>query len=304
MKAILIEEYGGVEQLKLKEVPEPDLKPDRMLVEVYATSVNPSDTKKRKGLFGGKLPMIVGGDVAGKVIEVGSEITEFKVGDRVMANGAKTYAEIVSVRPDRAVKLDGSIPFEEAAAVPLTGQTAYEALITRGQIRSGQRVLIHAGSGGVGTLAVQIAKIKGAWVASTASGSNQELLKSLGVDRPIDYEEEAFEEVLDDIDLVLDTLGGKNLEKSLSLIKNKGKLLSIAGDPSDIVDTDEEYDADYFSMKPTKEALVQLNEWLTRKKLTPVVSEVFPFTEEAVQDAHRKSEEGHVRGKLIIKMKD
>lgn len=303
MKAIVIEEFGGVEKLKLKEVAEPELKSDRLLIEMYATSVNPVDTKRRSGSFGGNVPMIVGGDVAGKVIKVGSDVTDFQIGDRVMANGAKTYAEMVSVRPDRTVKLDDSVSFEEAAAVPLTGQTAYEAIVKRGEVTNGQRVLIHAGSGGVGSIAVQIAKIQGAWVASTASGSNQELLKSLGVDRPVNYEKEAFEEVLDDIDLVLNTIGGKTLEKSLSLIKNQGRLLSIAGDPSDYVDTNV-YDARFFSMKPTKEALEQLHEWLVQEKLKPVISEVFPFTEEAVQKAHEQSEGGHVRGKLVIKVKD
>lgn len=303
MKAIVIEEFGGVDKLKMKEIDEPDLKPDRMLVAVHATSVNPVDTKRRSGSFGGSLPMIVGNDVAGTVIKVGKDVKGFSAGDRVMANGSKTYAEVVSVRPDRAVKLDEGLSFEEAAAVPLTGQTAYEAVVRRGKVKGGEKVLIHAGSGGVGTLAVQIAKIQGAWVASTASGSNQALLESLGVDRPVNYEEEAFEEVLTDIDVILDTLGGKVLEKSLPMIKDKGRLLSIAGDPSDFVDTDK-YDAGFFSMKPTKEALVQLHEWLVQNKLVPVVSQVFPFTEAGVKEAHEKSESGHVRGKLIIKMKD
>lgn len=303
MKAIVIESFGGVNELKMKEIDKPELKPDRLLVEVCATSVNPVDTKRRSGSFGGSLPMIVGNDVAGKVLEVGKEVTGFEVGDRVMANGSRTYAEIVSVRPDRTVKLDASVSFEAAAALPLTGQTAYEALVRRGNIKSGEKVLIHAGSGGVGSLAVQIAKIKGAWVAATASGSNQKLLKSLGADRPVNYEEENFDEVLEDIDFVLDTLDGDVLEKSLLLIENKGRLLSIAGDPSEYVNTDD-VDADYFSMSPTQEALSQLHEWLVEGKLNPVVSEVFPFTEKSVREAHKKSETGHVQGKLIIKLKD
>lgn len=303
MKAIVIEAFGGVNALNMKEIDKPELKPDRMLVEVFATSVNPVDTKRRSGAFGGNVPMIVGNDVAGKVLEVGEEVTDFKVGDRVMANGSKTYAEVVSVRPDRTVKLDDSVSFEAAAALPLTGQTAYEALVRRGKVKNGEKVLIHAGSGGVGTLAVQIAKIQGAWVAATASGSNQDLLKNLGVDRPVNYEKENFDEVLEDIDFVLDTIGGNVLEKSLSLISKQGRLLSIAGDPSDYVDT-KEVSADYFSMKPTHEALKELHTWLVEGKLKPVVSEVIPFTEEAVRVAHEKSEAGHVRGKLIIKIKN
>lgn len=303
MKAIVIESFGEVNVLNMKEIEKPELKPNRLLVEVFATSVNPVDTKRRSGSFGGTLPMIVGNDVAGKVLEVGEDVTGFKIGDRVMANGSKTYAEIVAVRPDRTVKLDDSITFEEAAAVPLTGQTAYEALVRRYNVKNGERVLVHAGSGGVGSLAVQIAKIKGAWVAATASGSNQELLKSMGVDRPINYQEEAFETVLEGIDFVLDTLGKEVLEKSLTLIKDKGKLLSIAGDPSEYVDTDN-CDAEFFSMKPTGEALKELHEWMVDGKLRPVISEVYPFSEEAVREAHKNSESGHVRGKLIIKMKD
>ncbi|WP_027108109.1 NADP-dependent oxidoreductase [Lacticigenium naphthae] len=303
MKAIIIEEFGGAEQLKLKEANKPELKPDRLLVEVYATSVNPIDIKRRKGSFGGSLPLIVGGDIAGRVVEIGSDVTGFEVGDRVMANGSKTYAEVVSVRPDRTVKLDDTLSFEIAAAVPLTGQTAYEAIVRRGQVKNGERVLIHAGSGGVGTLAVQIAKIQGAWVASTASGSNQELLQSLGVDQPIDYEEEDFEEVLTGIDFVFDTIGGRVLEKSLSLIQNKGRLLSIAGDPSEFVDV-KNYEAQYFSMKPTKEALEQLHEWLVQKRLKPVISRVYPFSQEGLRAAHELSETGHVRGKIIIRVKE
>lgn len=303
MKAIVIETFGGVDQLVMKDIEKPELKPDRMLVEMHATSVNPIDIKRRKGDYGGKLPIILGGDVSGKVIEVGEAVTDFKVGDRVMANGSKTYAEIVSVRPDKVVILDESISYEEAAAVPLTGQTAYEALVRRGKVQKDSRVLIHAGSGGVGSLAIQIAKNKGAWVAATASTSNQELLKALGADRAINYEKEAFDEVLEDIDFVLDTIGGSVLEKSLYLIKNKGKLLSIAGDPGDYVDT-EIYDAGYFSMKPTKDALDQLHDWLVERKLKPVISDVIPFKEESVKEAHNQSEAGHVRGKLIIKMKD
>lgn len=303
MKAIVIDSFGGVDKLVMKEISKPELNPDRLLVEMHATSVNPLDTKRRKGSYGGKLPMIVGNDVAGKVIEIGEDITDFKVGDRVMANGTKTYAEIVSVRPDRAVKLDDSISFEEAAAIPLAGQTAYEAIVRLGEVGNNDKVLIHAGSGGVGSLAVQIAKNKGAWVAATASGSNQEFLKSIGVDRPINYENEAFDEVLEDIDFILDTLGGTVLEKSLSLIKNKGKLLSIAEEPCEYVDTNK-YDADYFSVKPTEEAISQLYEWLADGKLEPEISEVLPFKEESVREAHKKSETGHVRGKLIIKIKD
>ncbi|GAB2319176.1 NADP-dependent oxidoreductase [Alkalibacterium sp. s-m-22] len=296
MKAIVIDEFGGIEKLQMKNIDRPDLKPDRMIVQMAATSVNPIDVKRRKGLFGGKTPMIVGGDVSGTVVEVGDDVTGFKVGDRVMANGTKTYAEFVVVNPDRAVVLPDTVSFEEAAAIPLAGQTAYEAVVTRGQVKEGQSVLIHGGSGGVGSLAVQIAKIKGAWVASTASGKNQSLLKDLGVDRPVDYKSEAFEELLDPVDFVFDTVGGDVQTRSLSVIKEGGHLLSIAAEP----DENTAVKAEFFSMSPTKEALEDLLKWLEEGKIRPVISEMLDFTEEGVRKAHELIETGHAGGKIIL----
>lgn len=296
MKAIVIEEFGGIEKLQMKDIDRPTLKPDRMIVKMAATSVNPVDVKRRKGLFGGKTPMIVGGDVSGTVVEIGDDVTGFKVGDRIMANGAKTYAEFVVVNPDRAVVLPDMVSFEEAAAIPLAGQTAYEAVVTRGQIKDGQKVLIHGGSGGVGSLAVQIAKIKSAWVASTASGKNQSLLKDLGVDRPVDYKSEAFEELLDPVDFVFDTVGGEVQTRSLSVIKEDGHLLSIAAKP----DENTAVKAEFFSMSPKKEALEDLLTWLEEGKIRPVISEMLDFTEEGVRKAHELSETGHAGGKIIL----
>ncbi|WP_161878246.1 NADP-dependent oxidoreductase [Alkalibacterium sp. MB6] len=304
MKAIVIEEFGTVDQLVMTEIDRPVLKDNRLLVEVHATSVNPVDTKRRKGLFGGTLPMIVGGDVAGVVVEVGSQVTGFTVGDRIMANGARTYAEIVSVNPDRAVKLADHVSFEETAAIPLAGQTAYEAIIKRGQVSEGDRVLIHAGAGGVGSLAIQLAKIQGAYVSATAGPDNQELLKMLGVDHPINYREKEFAKELSDIDFVLDTLGGDVLKQSVSVLKEKGHLLSIAEEPDQKRAEEKQINADFFSMSPTREGLEALNRWLTDGKLKPILSKVVPFTEEGVRDAHELSETGHVRGKIIIKIKE
>lgn len=300
MKAIVIEEFGGVEQLQMKEVDRPVLKSNRMIVEMHATSVNPVDTKRRKGSFGGKLPMIVGNDVAGVVIEVGEDVADFKVGDRVMANGAKTYAEWVSVNPDRAVKLSDSVSYEEAAAIPLVGQTAYEAVVTRGKVKEGERVLIHAGSGGVGSIAIQIAKLNGAWVASTASGKNQEVLANLGADRPINYEKEQFEEVLSEIDFVFDTLGGSIQEKSIKVLRPGGRLLSIAQEPDKALGEANNIEADYFSMSPAKEPLEALNKWVSESDIRPVISKVVPFTQEEIRKAHELSETGHAGGKIII----
>ena len=304
MKAIVIEEFGTVDQLVMTEIDRPVLKDNRLLVEVHATSVNPVDTKRRKGLFGGTLPMIVGGDVAGVVVEVGSQVTGFTVGDRIMANGARTYAEVVSVNPNRAVKLADHVSFEEAAAIPLTGQTAYEAIIKRGHVSKGDRVLIHAGAGGVGSLAIQLAKIKGAHVSATAGPDNQELLKSLGVDQPINYREKEFAKELNGMDFVLDTLGGDVLKQSMLVLKERGRLLSIVEEPDQKRAEEKQINADFFSMSPTSQGLEALNRWLTDGKLKPILLKVVPFTEEGVRDAHELSETGHVRGKIIIKIKE
>lgn len=304
MKAIVIEEFGGIDQLKLKEVKEPKIAEDKVLIEVYATSVNPSDIKRRSGQFGGKLPMIVGGDVAGIIKKVGDKVKHLKVGDRVMANGLKTYAEFVVARGEVAVKLPEHVSFSEAAAVPLAGQTAWQTLIDLGKVKDGDRVLIHAGAGGVGTLAIQIAKAKGAWIAATASGKNQEFLTSLGVNRPINYKVEDFEKVEQDMDFVLDTIGGEVLEKSFSVLRQGGILVSIAGKPDEKKAAEQGITAEWLSMRPTHEALEGLNTLLAGRALKPIVSHEFNFTEEDVRKAHELSETGHVRGKLIIRVKE
>lgn len=303
MKAIVVENFGGVEELKMQEVEQPTLKEDRVLVEVYATSVNPSDSKKRKGLFGGKLPMVLGGDIAGIVKEVGEKVTTLKVGDRVMANGVKTYAEYALAREEVTVKLPEHVSFEEAAAIPLAGQTAWQTLIDLGHVKNGDRVLIHAGAGGVGTLAIQIAKAKGAWIAATASKENQEYLTSLGVNRPIDYKSEDFTEVVEDIDFVLDPVGGKVQEDSFSVLRKGGTLVSIAEEPDEEKAAEMGITARWFSMRPTKEALVGLNELLTKKELKPILAKEYAFTEEDLREAHKEIETGHGRGKLVIRVK-
>jgi NADPH:quinone reductase-like Zn-dependent oxidoreductase len=194
------------------------------------------------------------------------------------------------------VVLPDTVSFEEAAAIPLAGQTAYEAVVTRGQVKEGQSVLIHGGSGGVGSLAVQIAKIKGAWVTSTASGKNQSLLKDIGVDCPVDYKSEAFEKILDPVDFVFDTVGGDVQTRSMSVIKEGGHLLSIAAEP----DENTAVKAEFFSMSPTKEALEDLLKWLEEGKIRPVISEMLDFTEEGVRKAHELIETGHAGGKIIL----
>ena len=234
MKAIQIHQFGGPEVLKYEEVEKPKPAADEVLIKVYATSVNPVDWKIREGLrkekFPTNFPLILGWDASGVVEEAGNNVTNLKAGDEVYSrpeltrNG--TYAEYVVVKANMVGHKPKSIDHIQASTVPLAGLTAWQGLFDHGQLQAGQKVLIHAAAGGVGTYAVQFAKWKGAYVIGTASESNIDFLKELGADEVIDYKTEKFEEKLQDIDLVLDTLGGETQQKSLQVLKNGGRLIT------------------------------------------------------------------------------
>lgn len=303
MKTIAIEEFGTADQLKEMEMKKPSINENQVLIQVYAFSINPVDWKRRAGKMGGKLPMVLGGDVAGIVSEVGANVTNVKPGDRVFANASKTYAEYTRARAEVTVKIPDNLSFVEAAAVPLAGQTAWEALIDKGQLRDGEKVLIHAGAGGVGSLAVQIAKHYKSYVVSTASEKNEEFLTSLGVDRFIDYKKEDFEQVVDDIDLVLDPIGGETQDKSLNVLKKGGRLVSLVQEPDEAKLKELGLIGIQFSMTPTSERLQTLADLLTSGEIKPIVSQTYSFTEQDLREAHRQSETGHTRGKIVIKVK-
>ena len=241
MKAIVIDTYGGKEQLKERQIDPPTISDNQVLLEVYATSVNPIDWKVREGYLKEMLPfefpITLGWDAAGIIAEVGKNVSNFKVGDRVFTrpatNNQGTYAEFVSVDQDLLAKMPEDMTFEEAAAIPLAGLTAWQCLVDFAEIKKGDKVLIHAGAGGVGNFAIQLGKHFGAYVATTASKENEEFVKSLGANQVIDYKEEEFNESLEDYDIVLDAIGGDVLEKSYQVLKKGGKLVSIAGQPSD-----------------------------------------------------------------------
>src|SRR5690625_457156 len=226
MKAIVIEQYGGAEELVEKELSKPVIQDNQVLIEMHATSINPIDWKVREGymkeMIPFEFPLILGWDAAGVVSEVGKDVVNFKVGDAVfarpnMANG--TYSEYVAVEEELVALKPKSLSFEEAASVPLAGLTAWQCLVDFGQIKEGDKVLIHAGSGGVGSFGIQIAKSFGAHVISTASGKNEACLKKLGVDEFINYETTNFIDVVKDVDLVVDTMGGEILEESMEVVK-------------------------------------------------------------------------------------
>ena len=311
MKAIVIDSYGGKEQLKEQEVEKPAITDNQVLVEIHATSINPIDWKLREGylkeMLPWEFPIILGWDAAGIIAEVGKDVKHFKVGDRVFARPATTrqgtYAEYVPVEEDLLAHMPESMTFEEGAAIPLTGLTAYQCLVDFAEVKKGDKVLIHAGAGGVGSMAIQIANSIGAYVATTASDKNDELVKSLGANRVINYREEDFSELLEDFDAVLDTMGGEVLDKSFKVLKKGGKLISIAGQPSSEKAEQHEVKASDFWLEPSGEQLKKLANLFVSGELKPAIGEVFAFTEQGLQDAHELSESHHARGKIIIKIK-
>src|SRR5256714_14001075 len=232
MKAFVVERYGKNDGVRFGEMPEPELRDADVLVRVHAAGVNVLDSKIRDGEFKlilrYRLPLILGHDVAGVVIRVGSRVGRFKPGDEVYARPADgrigAFAELIAINEEDVAIKPKALTMEEAASIPLVGLTAWQALIERANLKRGQKVLIHAGSGGVGTFAIQLAKHVGAIVATTASAANFDLVKRLGADTAIDYRKDDFAMVLKDYDVVLNSLPGETLEKSLQVLKSGGKL--------------------------------------------------------------------------------
>ena len=226
MKAMIIDKYGKV-PMHMAEVPTPEINEYEVLAEIHAASINPIDFKIRDGkvkmLLKYEMPLILGNDFSGVITKVGSKVTRFKVGDEIYARPRKnkigTFAEYIAIHEDDIALKPKNLSFEEAASIPLVGLTSYQALHDIMHLQQGQKILIHAGSGGVGTFAIQLAKIMGATVTTTASEAGTNLVKSLGADEIINYKTEKFEEILTNYDAVFDTIGGTTLEKSFNIIK-------------------------------------------------------------------------------------
>jgi NADPH:quinone reductase-like Zn-dependent oxidoreductase len=239
MKAFLVDRSAKGAALRFGETSEPELRETDVMVQIHAASVNVLDAKIRDGEFKlilpYRLPLILGNDVAGIVVRVGSKVSRFKPGDEVYARPDKdrigAFAQFIAMNEADVAMKPKNLTMEEAASIPLVALTAWQVLVERANLQKGQKVLIHAGSGGVGTIAIQLAKYLGAVVATTTSTSNVDLVKSLGADVVIDYKTQNFEEVLKDYDVVLNSLGTDTLEKSLRALKPGGKLISISGPP-------------------------------------------------------------------------
>ncbi|HVS94249.1 MAG TPA: NADP-dependent oxidoreductase [Mucilaginibacter sp.] len=308
MKAVRIHEFGGPDVLELEEAPMPGPAADEMLVKVYATSVNPVDWKIREGArkekFPVGLPLIPGWDVSGVVEKVGENVKRFKRGDEVYGrpdpskNGA--YAEYIVVKATQLGLKPKSIDHINAAAVPLAGLTAWQGLFDRGHLQKGQKVLIHAASGGVGSFAVQFAKWKGAYVIGTTSAANISFVKQLGADEVIDYKSENFEDRLSDIDLVFDTIGGETQKRSIQVLKNGGRLITTLKPDFQAEAKEKHIYLEGYTAQSYPEQLEQIGGLIDEGRIQPVVSMVMSLEE--ASKAQRISEEGHVRGKIVIKV--
>ncbi|ASZ16948.1 NADPH:quinone reductase [Bacillus cereus] len=332
MKAMIIDKYGKV-PMRMAEVPIPEINEHEVLAEIHATSINPIDFKIRDGkvkvLLKYEMPLILGNDFAGVIIKVGSKVTRFKVGDEIYARPRKnkigTFAEYIAIHEDDIALKPKNLSFEEAASIPLVGLTSYQALHDIMQLQKDQKILIHAGSGGVGTFAIQLAKIMGATVTTTASEAGSDLVKSLGADQIINYKTEKFEEILKDYDAVFDTIGGTTLEKSFNIIKSDGNIVSVSGMPNarfgkefgsgffktflfslaskKLTALEKKHNAQYsfLFMKPSGDQLRTIANYIEAGKIKPVIDRVFPF--EDAQKAMEYSEAGRAKGKIIVKMK-
>ncbi len=333
MKAFVLERYGKQRALQLAELPKPELRDDEVLVEVHAAGVNLLDAKIRNGEFKlilpYRLPVVLGHDVAGVVVKTGPQSRRFKVGDEVYARvddfRIGTFAEFVPVKESSLALKPQGLTMEEAASIPLVGLTAWQALVEKAQVRRGQKVFIQAGSGGVGTFAIQLAKHLGASVATTTSASNAALVKKLGADVVVDYRTQDFEEVLCDYDVVLNSQDGKTLDKSLRVLKGGGKLISISGPP------DPEFGQaiaapgfvklvvrllssgirrrarslglgySFLFMKASGEQLQAITRLIDAGAIRPVIDKAFPF--ESTNEALSYVEAGRAKGKVVIKLK-
>ncbi|PYK45513.1 MAG: NADPH:quinone reductase [Verrucomicrobia bacterium] len=310
MKAVVIHEYGGPEVLKYEDVPQPEPKQDQLRIHVIAAGVNPVDGMIRSGMFDKEgrraFPVILGGDISGVVEKVGSNITKFKFGDPVFAyvslDNSGGYAQYAVVTEREAAPKPKSLTYVEAAAVPIVALTAWQALIDTAKLKAGQTVLIHGGSGGVGSFAIQIAKAHGAKVIATASTANQELLKQLGADVAIDYTKQNFENVAKDVDVVLDSIGKDTLARSYGVVKKGGIIVSLVARPDPAELEKHGIRGEALSVDPNSDELSEIGKLIDEKKINVIVSQTFPLSE--ARKAQEQVATGHTRGKIVLKVAD
>ena len=310
MRAVVIDRYGGAEELRLRDMPMPEVGETDLLVEIFAASVNPVDWKIREGYLKEaiqyRFPLILGWDAAGVVSAVGSRVRQFRVGDEVFSrtdikrNG--TYAEFVAVDEQYVARKPTNLSFEEAASIPLVGLTAWEALVDMATVTEGNKVLIHAGSGGVGSFAVQLAKSRGAFVATTCSTLHMSFVRSLGADQIIDYTRTDFTEEVQNFDVVFDTVGADTCRASYAVLKPQGVLVSILEQPDEELMEKTGVRGMYLFMQPDGQKLSQIAELLSSGAIRPTVGRVFPL--EDARKAQELSASRHAEGKIVLRVKE
>jgi len=333
MKAFVVQNYGKKEELAFREVSKPTLRENEVMVEIYAAGLNQLDTKILSGEFKMilpyKIPFILGHDLAGIVIETGLKVTKFKIGDEVYARPSDlhigTFAEYLAVEETDLALKPKNLSMDEAAGVPLVALTSWQALVEIGKLKEGQKVFIQAGSGGVGIIAIQLAKYLGATVATTAGKTSFPMLQELGADVLIDYKTQDFETVLKDYDLVLNSQDNKTLKKSLNVLRKGGKIISISGPPTPefareigaswIIRTvlsilssgvrrkakRKEIDYQFLFMKSSGKQLEKITKLIEAGIIKTVIDKVYPFSQ--TNEALNHVASGRAKGKVIVKMK-
>lgn len=336
MRAITIKHYGQ-QSVDLIDLPNPTINDEEVLVEIYAASINPIDNKIKEGklklILNYTMPLILGNDFSGVVTKVGSKVTHFKVGDKVYGRPNKhkigTFAQFIAIHQDDIALKPQSLTFEEAASLPLVALTSYQALHDILKLQPGQKVLIQAGAGGIGTFAIQLAKSMGLYVATTVSDKGIDLVKQLGADKIINYKKENFNEVLTSYDAVFDTLGNQAVKDAFKIVKPGGGIVSITALPnSRFYDTyhqlyhfspwkkilfkltgwqfdrlEKQYNVTYTQlfMMPSRQQLDIIRHLVEQGKIKPIIDKIYPF--EQTQQALDYSQQGRTKGKVIIKIK-
>lgn len=314
MKAMVITAFGGPEVFEARDLPKPTPGPKEVLVKVHATSINPVDYQTRRGDYRDLIqtPETLGVDVSGVVEAAGDAVTDFEVGDEVyytpqLFGGPGSYAEYHAANEDIVARKPANLSHLEAASIPLAGGTVWDALVTRGNLRVGETILVHAGAGGVGSLAIQLAKSIGARVFATCSARNAEFVKGLGADYAIDYRSEDYVEVVQwetagaGVDLVLDTVGGDTIQRSPQVMGPFGRLVTIVNiaAPQSLLDAWDKNATIHFLFTPQYRAkLDRLRDLLERREVKPVIDSVMPLSK--VAEAHERVERGGMRGKVVL----
>ncbi len=313
MKAAQINTYGDYSVLKINEnTPNPSPKQGQVLVEVHAASINAIDWKFRAGylqkMVSVTLPVTLGGDFAGKVLETGKDVSEFNVGDKVygqaiiLNGGSGSMAELVIANSANTALKPNSVGFVEAGALPLAGISALQALEDHIKLQSGQKILIHGGAGGIGHIAIQLAKSFGAYVATTVSTNDKEFVKGLGSDEVIDYKIQKFENILKDYDAVFDTVGGETTDRSFKILRKGGVIVSMLGQPSQELVGKYKVRAIGQATQTDTSHLRRLAELVDSGKIKVKIDKVFPLDQ--VKEAFRYQEEMHPKGKVVVKIKE